>query len=97
MNMYARTPEHKQRLKEAYVDMLAGTDNEDFVVTSILGLILDGVHYGNWLWNMPPSVPKIQTVVCPDHGHPHTYGESDESKHDAPLNPRRRRQTRPGQ
>lgn len=58
---YARTPEHKEKVDQVYVDLLANEDNEDFVVIRILGLILDGVHYGNWLWNMPPSAPLAPT------------------------------------
>jgi hypothetical protein len=73
LKSYARTLEQKIEVEQAYVDTLADNDNEDRVVINLLGFILDGLRYDNWLWNMPPSA---QTVTCPEHGHPHTYGSS---------------------
>ena len=73
LRSYAHTPGQQQQVDETYVDILADTDNEDTAIMHLVGLILDGIRFGNWFWNMPPNA---QTVRCPEHGHSHAYGES---------------------
>jgi hypothetical protein len=72
LKSYARTPEQRFAVDRVVVDALADNDNEDKVVLALLGCIVQGIGFGNWLWDTPPSA---QTVRCPEHGHPHTYGE----------------------
>jgi hypothetical protein len=84
LRSYTQTPEQHEAVKQAYVDTLAGNDSEDKVIIAMLGYVLDGLRYGNWLWNMPPSAGNVildsptaqMTVTCPAHGHPHEYPES---------------------
>jgi hypothetical protein len=56
---YARTPEQEIAVKTLYVDILAEQNNEDRVIIYLLGLITDGLRYGNWFWNMPPNAREI--------------------------------------
>ncbi len=79
LRSYARTPDQQQAVDETYVDILGDTDSEDRAIMQLIGLILDGLRFGNWFWIKPEAkrVPQIeQTVTCPAHGHPHTYGSS---------------------
>lgn len=66
LRSYAQTPEQRRAVDTLYADMLADDSRESTVVISLLGLILDGLRYGNWLWNMPPA----QKVPPGEEGRP---------------------------
>jgi hypothetical protein len=53
LRSYAKTSSQKQAVDRTYIDTLLDPDNEDQVVIRMLGLILDGLRDGNWLWNTP--------------------------------------------
>ncbi len=57
LRSYTETHDQAIAVKTLYVEVLAGIDNEDRVIIHLLCLILDGLRYGNWFWNMPPSAP----------------------------------------
>jgi hypothetical protein len=61
---YARTPEQEQAVKTLYVDILAEQNNEDRVIIYLLGLITDGLRYGNWFWNMPPNAKQAMPTIA---------------------------------
>ena len=59
LKSYARTPEQEQAVKEAYIEML-DADSEDQVVLRVIGCIFDGLRFGNWFWNMPPTAQTVK-------------------------------------
>lgn len=61
LNSYASIQDHRNQVWEVYQEVLAGNDNEDQVIITILGYILDGLRFGNWLWNVPPNARTITT------------------------------------
>ncbi|HWI68640.1 MAG TPA: hypothetical protein VNS88_09695 [Nitrospiraceae bacterium] len=67
---YARTPGQREAVDELYEEVLHNSDNEDQVIIYMIGLILDGLRYGNWLWNMPPNAPYAQKVPPGEEGRP---------------------------
>jgi hypothetical protein len=86
LKTYANTSDQWMKVDEAYDRLLVENDNEDRVIIALLGYVLDGLRFGNWLWNMPPNAgnvildsPPQQTVTCPAHGHTHTYPESNKT------------------
>jgi hypothetical protein len=52
---YARTPEQKTVVAETFRTLLAESDNEDYVVLTIISYIFDGLRFGNWLWITPEA------------------------------------------
>jgi hypothetical protein len=64
LKTYARTPEQDQAVDTLYVDILAESSNEDRVIIYLLGLVLDGLRYGNWFWNMPPNAKQAIPAVA---------------------------------
>lgn len=52
-------PDQEQAVDNMYIDILANTDHEGQAVLQILGLITDGLRYGNWFWNMPPNEKQV--------------------------------------
>jgi hypothetical protein len=59
LKSYAHTPEQKLQTDAVYVEAL-DADNEDTVIIAMLGYILDGLRFGNWLWDMPPNAKTVK-------------------------------------
>jgi hypothetical protein len=61
LKSYARTKEQKRAVDETYLELLDMNSNEDRVIIYVLDLILNGLCFGNWFWNMPPNAKKAPT------------------------------------
>ena len=59
LTSYAHTPDQEHAIDDTYTEVLADNNSEDRVVIALLGLILDGLRFGNWLWNTPPTAQNV--------------------------------------
>jgi len=82
LRSYAKTPEQHEAVKQAYVDTLADNDNEDNVVIALLGYVLDGLKFGNWLWLKPKAKqaqPDAPIASQPRHWRVRPRGTSEDA------------------